>query len=150
MKKLILKKYVPNLGREGDVVSVKDGYARNFLLPRKLAVAARGGALKVLEQERRGRDTRLQKEQQDAKGLADRIGQAAVSISKRADEDGTLYGAVTTADLVRALAGLGFPKLSPDAIHVRSPLKKVGDHVVEVILSKDVSAELKVAIQAAV
>lgn len=150
MKKLILKKYVPNLGREGDVVSVKDGYARNYLLPRKLATVARGQALKVVEQEKRGREQRLSKEQDEAKSMAEKIGVAVVTISKRADEDGTLYGAVSPAELVRCLMTLGFPKFSPDAIHIHSPLKKIGDHSVDVVLSKGITAQLKVAVQASV
>lgn len=150
MPKLILKKYVPNLGNEGDVVTVKDGYARNFLLPRKMAVLAKGDALKVVEQEKRGRDARLLKEQSDARALAEKLSAAAVQISKRADEDGTLYGAVSPTEIVHALVSAGFPKFNPDSIHIHSPLKKVGDHAVEVVLAKGVTAELKVAVQAAV
>lgn len=150
MQKLILKKYVPNLGQEGDLVSVKDGYARNYLLPRKLAVSARGDAHKVVEQERRGRETRLAKEKTDAQSVADRIGATLVTISKRADEDGTLYGAVTSAEIVQAMLSAGFPKFNPDSIHIRAPLKKIGDHTVDVVLAKGISGTLKVAVQATV
>lgn len=150
MQKLILRKYVPNLGNEGDVVTVKDGYARNYLIPRKLATVARGQAFKVVEQERRGRESRILKDQTEAKVLAEKIGTSSATISKRADEDGTLYGAVSTADIAHALTALGFPKINPDSIHIHAPLKKVGDHTVDVVLAKDISAQLKVTVQAAV
>lgn len=148
--KLILKKYVANLGNEGDVVTVKEGYARNFLLPRRLAVVAGAGAVKVLEQEKRGREVRLKKDRDEAKLLAEKISAAAVTISKRADEDGTLYGAVSTAEVSQALVGAGFPKLNPDSIHIHTPLKKVGEHSVDVILGKGIKAALKVTVQATV
>lgn len=150
MQKLILKKYVPNLGNEGDVVTVKEGYARNYLLPRKLAVLARGNALKVVDQEKRGRQARLQKEQADARSMAEKLNAASLAIAKRADEDGTLYGGISPAEIVHALVGAGFPKFNPDAIHIHSPLKRVGDHVVEVVLAKGITAQVKVAVQAAV
>ncbi len=150
MPKLILKKYVPNLGQEGDVVDVKAGYARNYLLPRKLAVPARGGAMKVLEQERRSRETRIEKEHSDARQLSERLSGVQVSLSKRADEDGTLYGAVSTAEIAQGLVGLGFPKLNPDSIRIPAPIKRIGDHSVEVVLAKGIRAQLKVAVQASV
>ncbi len=150
MPKLILKKYVPNLGNEGDVVTVKDGYARNFLLPRKMAVLAKGDALKVVEQEKRGREGRLLKELTDARALAAKLSAATVPVTKRADEDGTLYGAVSPTEIIQALVAAGFPKFNPDSIHIHSPLKRVGDHSVEVVLAKGVTATLKVAVLAAV
>ncbi len=150
MPKVILKKYVPNLGQEGDVVTVRDGYARNYLLPRKLAVPAKGNALKMIEQEKRSRDTRLQKEHSEAGALAARMKDVEVTVTKRADEDNTLYGAVSTSEIAHALVAAGFPKLNPDSIHIRAPIKRVGEHVVEVVLAKGITAELKVAVKAAV
>ena len=150
MQKMILKKYVPNLGNEGDMVTVKEGYARNYLLPRKLAVPVGEGALKVVAQEKRGREARILKEQTDARVLAEKVSGANVTVTKRADEDGTLYGAVTTAEIVHALLGAGFPKFNPDSVHIHVPIKKVGDHAVEVVLAKGIAAQLKVAVQAAV
>lgn len=150
MQKIILKKYVPNLGNEGDVVTVKDGYARNYLLPRKMAVVVRGAALKVVEQERRGRQSRILKEQSDARALAEKLKETTLMIEKRADEDGTLYGAVSPAEIVHALTASGFPKFNPDVIHFHAPLKKIGEHTVEVVLAKGIEAPVKVTVQATV
>lgn len=149
MPKVILKKYVPNLGNEGDVVTVKDGYARNYLYPKKLAIEARGKAAKLVEQEKRGRDARLMKENSEAKALAEKIGAVSVAVIKRADEDGTLYGSISTAEIVQALAAAGFPKMTPDSVHIHKPIKQVGEHIVDIVLAKDVKAQLKVVAQAA-
>ena len=81
--KLILKKSVPNLGQEGDCVTVKAGYARNFLLPRKLAVEATKGGMKVLEQEKRGRETRILAVQQEAGALAEKINETEIVLEER-------------------------------------------------------------------
>src|SRR5437764_4096934 len=105
---VILREHVDNLGRRGEVVKVADGYARNYLLPRKLALAATAGNKKQIERERAKFDAKEADEKKVAEALAERIGLAEIVITRKVGETEALYGSVTTADMADALAAKGF------------------------------------------
>src|SRR5437879_12794897 len=105
---VILREHVDNLGRRGEVVKVADGYARNFLLPRKLALKATEGNRKQIERERVKFDAKEAEEQKVAQSVADRMANVDVEIARRVGETEALYGSVTRDDIAAALAGQGF------------------------------------------
>jgi large subunit ribosomal protein L9 len=148
--KVILKENVDRLGRMGDLVNVSDGYARNFLLPQKLAVMATEKNVKVLEHEKRLIGERQRKEQKAAEELAQRIRQLTVTIPVQAGEEdpeqGTrIFGSVTIKDIVEALAK---QEISVDkrVVQLEKPIKELGSFKVPIKLHPDVTAELQVSV----
>ncbi len=133
---VILKEHVENLGRRGEIVKVADGYARNFLLPRKLALAVTEENKRQIERERAKAEAREAVELKDAQALAARLEAADVSIARRVGEHDTLYGSVTTADIADALAALGLT-IDRRKIQLPDPLKTLGEHAVPVKLHRD-------------
>src|ERR1044072_7341006 len=105
---VILREHVDNLGRRGEIVKVADGYARNYLLPRKLALLATEGNKKRIERERAKFDAREAEDRKVAEALAERIGHVEIVIARRVGETDVLYGSVTSADVAEALAAKGF------------------------------------------
>lgn len=142
---VILREHVDNLGRRGDVVKVAPGYARNFLLPRKLALAVTEGNKKIIERERTVADARETEERQTAEALASRVGQAEISIARRVGDTEQLYGSVTSADIAEALAAKGL-EIDKRKIHLDEPIKAIGEFTVPVRLHRDVTAQLKVLV----
>ena len=142
---LILRQDVSNLGRRGDVVKVSDGYGRNFLLPKKLAVALSEGNKKVVEQQKASALKREVHERSEAEQLAKLLGEAKVSIARKAGEAGTLLGSVTSMDLAEALHHLGF-EIDRRKIVLEDPLKNLGDFQVSVRLYRDVTATVNVSV----
>ena len=142
---VILREHVDNLGRRGDVVKVADGYARNYLLPRKLALTVTEGTRKQIERERKVAETREAEEQQTAEAFATRLAQVEIVIARRVGETEALYGSVTTADIAEALAAKGL-EIEKRKIHLDEPLKSIGEFTVPVKLHRDVTANLKVAV----
>lgn len=144
--KVILTQEVKNVGKEGELVDVADGYARNFLLPRRWAIAATPGNLKRLEEIRRHQQHRRQKALEESKQLAERIGQASVTIQGRAGEEGKLFGSITAADIAKALKetiGRDFDKRK---IGLSEPIKRAGMYTVSVKLDHDVEATVNVEV----
>ena len=142
---VILREHVDNLGRRGDVVKVAEGYARNYLLPRKLALAVTVANKRQIERERASAEARDAEERVGAEALAQRIGQADIVISRRVGENDTMYGSVTTADIAQALHGKGF-EVEKRKITLPEPLKSVGEHTVPVRIHRDVTAQVKVKV----
>jgi large subunit ribosomal protein L9 len=142
---VILREHVDNLGRRGDVVKVAPGYARNFLLPRKLALAVTEGNKKIIERERKVADARETEERQAAEALASRLAQAEISITRRVGDTEQLYGSVTSADIAEALAAKGL-EIDKRKIHLDEPIKAIGEFTVPVRLHRDVTAQLKVLV----
>ncbi len=142
---VILREHVDNLGRRGDVVKVAPGYARNYLLPRKLALAVTAGNKKIIDRERKVAEAREAEEKQTAEALASRLSQAEISIARRVGETDQLYGSVTSADIAEALAAKGL-EIEKRKIHLDEPLKSIGEFTVPVKLHRDVTANLKVAV----
>jgi len=141
--KVILKEDIDNLGSRGDVVDVKDGYARNYLIPRAYAMRFTPGAEKVLTQERRKYDARQVKEREEAEAIAEVINGIDLTISKRVGESETLYGSVTTTDLCEMLAAKGM-QLDRRKIALNAPIKKLGDYEIPVKLHREVDAAFQV------
>jgi large subunit ribosomal protein L9 len=144
---VILKEDVAKLGSRGDVVKVAEGYGRNFLLPRKLAIQANAGNKAVIEQMKAASVRRSAKEKTtQAEELAKQFDGVAVSFQRRSGEHDQLFGSVTSGDIVDALAKKGF-NLDRRKVQLHEPLKTVGEFAIPVKLHKDVTAHLKVVIE---
>jgi len=147
--KLVLLSDVKALGKRGDVVDVADGYARNFLLPRKLAGEADKGALAQLDAQHRANARREAQELADARALAARIESATLTIAAKAGENGKLFGAVTNADVANAIASALAVGLDKHKIELSGQIKALGSYPVEVKLHKNVVAKTAVNVVAA-
>src|SRR4051812_44257705 len=123
---VILREHVDNLGKRGEVVKVAAGYARNFLLPRKLALPVTDGNKKLIDRERKLADTREAEERQAAEALAARIGQLELTLSRRVGDTAQLYGSVTSADLAEALSTRGLD-VDRRKIQLADPIKALGE-----------------------
>jgi len=144
--KLILREDVHNLGKSGELVTVKDGYGRNYLLPRKLAVLANVQNVKALEHEKAVIAARQAKLKGVAEEQARKLGAIKVTIKRKVGEQDKLYGSVTTLDIAEAVAAQG-QKIDRHHIHLPEPIKTVGTHEVEVRLHRDVHARITVEVQ---
>jgi large subunit ribosomal protein L9 len=145
---VILKDHVEHLGRRGEVVKVANGYARNYLFPRKLALAVTEENKRQIERERAKAEVREAGEVREAQALADRLASAEIAIARRVGENQTLYGSVTSTDIADALAAREIT-LDRRRIQLAEPLKALGEHDVVVKLHRDVTATLKVKVVAA-
>ena len=142
---VILRDHVEKLGRRGDVVKVADGYARNYLLPRKLALPATPGNMKVVERQRKIADAADAAERAGAEALAARLAQAECVLARRVGEHDTLYGSVTAADIAEELAAKGFD-IDKRKIQLTEPLKQIGEFSVPIKLHRDVVAQVPVKV----
>ena len=145
---VILKKEVRNLGDAGDVVRVKPGYGRNFLIPQGLAIPANEGNVKELEHQKRMADAIRRKELAAAEEVAAAIRDVAVTIRKEAGEDDKLFGSVTNRDIAEALAEREIV-VDKRSIELEEPIRAIGLFPVQVRLHRDVSAELRVFVMRA-
>ena len=143
---VILKEDVNKLGSRGDVVKVAEGYGRNYLLPRKLAIQASAGNKAVIAQMKAAAVRKSAKEKSQAEELAKQFGGLSASFQKRAGEHDQLFGSVTSGDIAEAIAKKGF-NLDRRQIQLHEPLKTLGEFTVPVKLHKDVTAHLKVVIE---
>ena len=143
---VILKEDVSKLGARGDVVKVAEGYGRNFLLPRKLAIEANAGNKAVIAQMKAASVRRSAKEKAQAEELAKQFEGLAVSFQRRSGEHDHLFGSVTSGDIAEAVAKKGI-NLDRKQIQLHEPLKTLGEFTVSVKLHKDVTAHLKVVIE---
>jgi large subunit ribosomal protein L9 len=147
MMQVILRDDVPNLGRPGDVVRVRPGYARNFLLPRNLAVEANPKNLRAFEHEKRLALMRREAKRAEALKLKDRLEQLTIRIAARAGEGGKLFGSVTNIDIERALSGQGV-NVDRRRILLAEPIKELGEFAVAVRIDAEVEANLKLEVAA--
>ncbi|MFZ0890438.1 MAG: 50S ribosomal protein L9 [Candidatus Binataceae bacterium] len=144
---VILREDVANLGRTGDVVKVRAGYARNYLLPRKLAVEANPKNLREFEHHKRLAMARRETRKNAALGLKGQIEALSVTLTARAGEEGKLFGSVTNIDLERALRERGI-EVDRRKILLAEPIKQLGDFVVPIKVEPEVEANLKVTVAA--
>jgi large subunit ribosomal protein L9 len=144
---VILRQHVDNIGRRGELVKVADGYARNYLLPRKLALLATAGNKKVIEREKVKFDAKETEEQGVAQAIADRLATVEIQISRKTGETDALFGSVTNADIAESLLAKGFD-IDRRKIQLNDPIKKLGDYTVPVKLHRDVTVALKVKVSA--
>jgi large subunit ribosomal protein L9 len=142
---VILREHIDNLGRRGDVVKVAEGYARNYLLPRKLALAVTEANKRQIERERKVAEARDAEEKLQADAIAQRLTESEIEIARRVGENDTLYGSVTTADIAHALDQKGF-SIEKRKIVLAEPLKALGEFTVPVKVHRDVTAPLRVKI----
>jgi large subunit ribosomal protein L9 len=142
---VILKEDVPKLGSRGEVVRVSEGYGRNYLLPRKLAIEASAANKAVIEQMKASAVRRLAKEKTDAELLAKQFDGVGLQFTRRAGENGQLFGSVTSADVAHQLEHRGF-KVERRKIHLDEPLKTLGEFTVHIKLHRDVTTTVKVTI----
>ncbi len=140
---VILREDIDKLGTRGQMVKVAAGYARNFLLPRRMAVAATESNKKIVEQERQGYLRREAKEQGDASDLGKLMSSVEVTISQKAGENDQLFGSVTSSDVAVALEKLGYT-IDRRKVQLDEPIKCLGDYKVTVKLHRDVTVEIPV------
>lgn len=138
---LILKEDVAGLGYKNDIVKVRDGYGRNYLIPQNLAVLATASAKKVVEENRKQAAHKADKIKKDAQALADNIGSLALEIHAKAGETGKIFGAVTTTQIAEALKEKGF-EVERRKITFRGEVKFLGEYVAVLDLHKEVKKEI--------
>lgn len=143
--KIILMEDVPALGRRGEVREVATGYARNYLLPKKLALPATPGNLQNLEHLKRQRDRAENKAREAAQAAADRIAALELAVATRASEDGRLFGSVSAQDVVEFLERQRIP-VEKRRVLLEDPIKALGEYQVPIRLHHDVTATLRVAV----
>ena len=144
---VILREHVDSLGRRGEIVKVADGYARNYLLPRKIALPVTAGNKKQVERERGKFEVKEAEERKVAEAVAERMGTVEIAIARKVGETEALYGSVTTADIAQALAAKGF-EVDRRKLQLAEPIKKLGDFEVPIKLHHDVTARVKVKVVA--
>jgi large subunit ribosomal protein L9 len=142
---IILREHVDNLGKRGDIVKVADGYARNYLLPRKLALPATQGNRKHVERERKIMETRESEEKGAAEAIGSRLSQVDISIARRVGDTEQLYGSVTSADIVDFLKAKGF-EIDRRKLILPEPIKAIGEYDVPLKLHREVTVPLKVKV----
>ena len=142
---VILREHVEHLGERGEIVKVSDGYARNYLLPRKLALPATDGNRKHVERERRKMDTREAEEKSQAEAIAARLASVDITIARRVGDTAQLYGSVTSADITEFLKEKGFD-VDRRKLILPEPIKTIGEHDVPLKLHRDVTVPLKVKV----
>jgi len=143
--KVLLREDVDDLGARGEIVRVRAGYARNYLLPRNLAVEASAGNVKGIESERAALLKKEAKERANAESQSQQMGALQLEFRRKAGEQGALYGSVTSMDVAEALRERGY-EIERHRIHMREPLKRVGEYTVPVRLHREVTIDLKVRV----
>ena len=144
---VILREHVEHLGTRGEIVKVADGYARNYLLPRKLALLVTAGNKKQVERERTKFEAKESEERGAAEAVAQRMANVEIVIARKVGETEALFGSVTSADIAEALGAKGF-ELDRRKLQLRDPIKKLGDYEVPVKLHRDVMTQIKVKVVA--
>jgi len=144
---VILREDVANLGKMGEVVRVRDGYARNYLLPRKLVLLANKKSLKSFEHQKRVVADQRGRVVKQAETLAEKLAALSLVFPVKAGEEGKLFGSVTNLDIEKALKAKGF-EVERRKIHLAEPIKALGDYEVAVRLTSDVTANVKLSVVA--
>ena len=142
---LILRQDVDKLGRRGDVVKVAEGYGRNYLLPRGLAMAVSASNRAMIDRERKAHEARMAKEKAECESLAQRIGSLRFVAPRKVGENDVLYGSVTSGDIAEFLKAKGV-EIDKRKVLLDEPIKRLGDHEVKIKLHPDVVGALKVLV----
>ena len=145
--KVILQKTVQRLGDPGDVADVADGYARNFLIPRGLAVKAEKGTVRHAESLKRSHESRITALKSEFEALATRIIQTPIVVTAKAGEEGRLFGSVTAADIAEAVSAQAGVTVDRKDVHLDEPIRSVGTHEVRVRLHPEVDPVITVDVQ---
>lgn len=144
---ILLREDVDNLGGRGEIVKVKSGYARNFLLPRGVATLATKGNVKQIEQEREALLKKAAFEKSTAEAQAEQMGGISLSFTRKAGEGGTLFGSVTSMDIANAIQAKGY-EIDRRRIQLKDTIKETGDYTVNVKLHRDVTVQIPVLVRA--
>ncbi|MFN2545350.1 MAG: 50S ribosomal protein L9 [Actinomycetota bacterium] len=145
--KVILQKEVGKLGTPGEVVTVADGYARNFLVPRGLAIPASKGALRHAEGLKRVHGERVAKARTEAEAVAERLAQVTIRVTHRAGEEGKLFGSITAQEVAEELERQAGEPVDRRAIHLEEPIRSIGPHQVQIRLHPEVTAAITLEVQ---
>jgi len=145
--KIILTKDLENLGKAGALVEVKPGYGRNYLLPRNLAVLATAKNVRQLEHQKAGILSRAAKEKQNMTAMAQKLSAIEVKFTRKVGEQNKLFGSVTSKDVHEQLAAQGY-QIERRQVHLPDPIKDLGPHEVEIKLHAEVTAKVKVTVEA--
>ena len=140
---IILREHVDNLGRRGEIIEVANGYARNYLIPQKLALLVTDNNRRQIEREREAAEIRDAEERQVAEALAEKISLVDCVVSRKVGEQDVLYGSVTTADVAECLREF---KIEKRKIQLSEPIKALGEFTVSVKIHRDVTAEVKLKV----
>jgi large subunit ribosomal protein L9 len=143
--RILLREDVDDLGARGEIVRVRAGYARNYLLPRRLAVEATTSNVKQIEQERAALLKKEAGERATAAGQGEQIGKLVLEFKRKSGEQGALYGSVTSMDIAEALQQRGY-EIDRHRIHLREPIKRLGDFTVPLRLHREVSVDLQIKV----
>jgi large subunit ribosomal protein L9 len=145
---VILRAHVDNLGRRGDIVEVSEGYARNYLLPRKLALPVNEGSKRQIEKERKLAEVREAEERGQAEALAARFAELECVLARKVGEHDVLYGSVTASDIAHALQAQHQIEIDRRKVQLLEPIKQLGEFAVPVKIHREVSATIKVRVVA--
>lgn len=144
--KVILKEDVHNLGQQGDVVEVKAGYARNYLMPKKLAILFTKQQKKSIEEAQRVEDRKLEREEGQLESVLKQVEALSLSLKMQSEEDSKLFGSVTKLDIVKLLEGNGIT-IDKKYIDLSSPIKTLGEHKVNIVFNKEMSSSFVLTIE---
>lgn len=144
---VILQEEVPNLGQIGDIVRVRDGYARNYLLPRGMAIVADRRNLRVLEHQKRLATVKFDRQRKASEVMAGQLAQLTLVVKARVGEEGRLFGSVTNMDIERLLHDRGFA-ISRRKILLEDPIKSIGSYTVAIQIARDMQAAISVTVEA--
>lgn len=145
MIEVILRKDIPKLGKAGDIIRVKDGYARNYLIPKGLAIPANQRTIQALESQRKIILAKAERERKKAQSLAEKLQGTTITLYRRVVEEGRLYGSVSAVDIVKALEEKGF-NIDKKQVELEDPIKTVGTFEVNIRIAPDISVPIKVEV----
>jgi len=146
--KVLLRQDISGVGRRGDIVSVSSGHARNFLLPRGLAIAATDGAVVQATSMRRARDLREAADRESAQAIVAELAKRTIQVQAKAGSEGRLFGSVTATDIAQALSAQAGITLDRKSIEIASPIRTVGDHNVTVELFAGITGTISLSVSA--
>ena len=144
--KVILKEDVQNLGQQGDVVEVKPGYARNYLMPQKLAILFTKQQKKSIEEDQRVEERKLEREKDQLESVLKQVEDLSLSLKMKSEEDSKLFGSVTKLDIVKLLEENGIT-LDKKYVDLSSPIKTLGEHKVNIVFTKEMSASFTLVVE---
>lgn len=144
--KVILKEDVDNLGDMGNIVDVKNGYGRNYLIPRDLAVEANTKNIKQIEHQKKLLQSKIKKVKMEGEELAGKISSISISIDVKSGEEGKLFGSVTSKDIAEAIAAQGV-EIDKRKINLQEPIKRLGEYVIPIRVRQDVNATVKLEVK---
>ena len=144
--KVILKEDVQNLGQQGDVVEVKPGYARNYLMPQKLAILFTKQQKKSIEEAQRVEERKLEREKDQLESVLKQVEDLSISLKMQSEEDSKLFGSVTKLDIVKLLEENGIT-IDKKYVDLSSPIKTLGEHKVNIVFTKEMSASFTLTVE---